>query len=32
MKRHSVRVAVWSTVAFVATIIAISLVAAMATR
>ena len=32
MKRHSVRVAVWSAVAFVATIIVISLVAAMANQ
>lgn len=32
MKRHSVRVAVWSPVAFVATIVVISLVAAMANQ
>ena len=32
MKRHSVRVAVWSAVAFVATVIVISLVAAMANQ
>jgi hypothetical protein len=32
MKRHSVRVAVWSAAAFVATVIAISLLAAMANQ